>query len=51
MKRKEDNNMDMKDIRIFLNMKNKSWLSIEKIILKSGKRFTIIRTYNSFSSR
>ena len=50
MKRKEDN-MDMKDIRIFLNMKNKGWLSIEKIILKSGKRFTIIKTYNSFSSR
>ena len=25
------------DIKIFLKMKNKDWLSIEKIILKCGK--------------
>ena len=35
--RKESDNMDANDIKIFKKIKNKDWLGIEKIILKSEK--------------
>ena len=33
-KKKRSNNMDVKDTEIYHNMKNKSWLSIEKNNIK-----------------
>ena len=35
---KKSGNIIVNSIKIFSNMKNKSWLNIGKIILKSGKK-------------
>ena len=39
---KKSNNMVANDKKTFRNMKNKSWLSIETIVLKCEKRFVIM---------
>ena len=44
-KRKKVVNMGASDIKIFLKIKNKGWLSIEKSIMKCGKV-----SYNNFSN-
>ena len=39
LKKKKKTNMVVNDTKIYKNMKNKSWLSIEKGIMKSEKTF------------
>ena len=45
-KKNKSGNMVVKDTKIFEKMKNKSWLSIEKILQNEKKRFIkIIENY------